>query len=109
MAVMGGGVVAAAESPDGGGRIVLELPGFKPAGPRSSPAPLYAGVIEAHREAIAATEDLDPVTQDMLIGEAGQLEQFHCFVRAHLEGPDGSLATGGARTEHEAAGRAGQS
>lgn len=38
-----GGVVAAAESPEGGGRIVLELPGFKSAGVRSSPAPLYAG------------------------------------------------------------------
>jgi starvation-inducible DNA-binding protein len=69
---------------------------------------VYAGVIEAHRDAIAATEDLDLITQDMLIGQAGQLEQFHWFVRAHLERPDGSLATGSARTEHEAADRAGQ-
>jgi starvation-inducible DNA-binding protein len=64
---------------------------------------VYSGVIESHRAAIAATEDLDPVTQDMLIGQSAQLEQFHWFVRAHLERPDGSLATGSARTEREAA------
>ena len=26
---------------------------------------------------IDATEELDPVTQDMLIGQSGQLEEFH--------------------------------
>jgi starvation-inducible DNA-binding protein len=67
---------------------------------------VYDGLIEAHRAAIEATEELDPVTQDMLIGQAGQLEQFHWFVRAHLEAPDGSLATAGARTEKAAASRA---
>src|SRR6202046_4031349 len=46
---------------------------------------VYAGVIEAHRKAIATTEDPDPVTQDMLIEQAGQLEQYQWFVRAHLE------------------------
>ena len=39
----------------------------------------------------------------MLIAQAGQLEQFHWFVRAHLEDPSGSLATSGARTEKAAA------
>jgi starvation-inducible DNA-binding protein len=68
---------------------------------------VYAGIIEAHRAAIEATEDLDPVTQDMLIGHGGQLEQFHWFVRAHLEQPDGSLRTAGAATERSAAKRAG--
>jgi starvation-inducible DNA-binding protein len=67
---------------------------------------VYAGIIEAHRRAIDATEDLDLVTQDMLIGHSGQLEQFHWFVRAHLEAPDGSLATGNASTEKTAAKRA---
>ena len=67
---------------------------------------VYAGIIEAHRGAIDTTEELDPVTQDMLIGQAGQLELFHWFVRAHLEAPDGSLTTGGARTEKAAAQRA---
>jgi starvation-inducible DNA-binding protein len=66
---------------------------------------VYAGVIEAHRKAITATEDPDPVTQDMLIEQAGQLEQFHWFVRAHLEDPSGSLATSGAWTEQQAAAR----
>jgi len=55
---------------------------------------------------IDATEELDPVTQDMLIGQSGQLKEFHWFVRAHLESPDGSLTTGDARTEKAAAKRA---
>jgi starvation-inducible DNA-binding protein len=67
---------------------------------------VYAGVIEAQREAIETTEELDQVTQDMLIAQSGQLEQFHWFVRAHLESADGSLATAGARTEKSAAKRA---
>jgi starvation-inducible DNA-binding protein len=50
----------------------------------------------------------DPVTQDMLIGQAAQLEQFHWFVRAHLESPSGSLVTAGASTEQQAAARARQ-
>jgi starvation-inducible DNA-binding protein len=66
----------------------------------------YSGVVEAHREAIAKTEDLDPVTQDMLIGHAAQLEQFHWFVRAHLETSDGNLVTEGADGETDAATRA---
>jgi starvation-inducible DNA-binding protein len=66
---------------------------------------VYAGVIEAHRKAIEATEEPDPVTQDMLIGQAALLEQFHWFVRAHLESPSGSLATAGAKTERGAASR----
>jgi starvation-inducible DNA-binding protein len=67
---------------------------------------VYSGIIEAHRAAIEETEEPDPVTQDMLIGQAGQLEQFHWFVRAHLEAADGSLSTGGASTEQSAASRA---
>jgi starvation-inducible DNA-binding protein len=67
---------------------------------------VYAGIIEAHRGAIDATEELDLVTQDMLIGQAGQLEQFHWFVRAHLESADGTLSTGNAATEKSAASRA---
>jgi starvation-inducible DNA-binding protein len=67
---------------------------------------VYSGVIEAHRSAIDATEELDLVTQDMLVGQSGQLEQFHWFIRAHLETPDGSLSTETARTEKTAAKRA---
>jgi starvation-inducible DNA-binding protein len=53
----------------------------------------YGGVIEDHRAAMASTEDLDPVTQDMLIEQLAQLEMFQWFVRAHLR--DGSPASGG--------------
>ena len=66
---------------------------------------VYAGVIEAHRKAIEATEELDHVTQDMLIGQSEQLERYHWFVRAHLENPAGRLRTAGARTERSAARR----
>lgn len=47
---------------------------------------------------------LDLVSQDMVIGQAARLEQFHRFVRAHLESPDGRLAAG-ATTERQAAAR----
>ena len=67
---------------------------------------VYAGIIEAHRRAIESTEELDLVTQDMLIGQSRELEEFHWFVRAHLEAPDGSLTTGNASTEKTAAKRA---
>jgi starvation-inducible DNA-binding protein len=67
---------------------------------------VYGGLIEAHRKVIEATEETDPVTQDMLIGQAAQLEQFQWFVRAHLETPSGSLSTTGARTERGAATKA---
>jgi len=69
---------------------------------------VYAGIIEAHRAAIDTTEDLDPVTQDMLIGQGHELEEFHWFVRAHLETPEGSLTTKNARTEKGAAEQAGK-
>jgi starvation-inducible DNA-binding protein len=67
---------------------------------------VYAGVIEAHRKAIDATEETDLVTQDMLIAQTGQLEQFQWFVRAHLESSGGALSTQGAKTEHTAASKA---
>jgi starvation-inducible DNA-binding protein len=67
---------------------------------------VYSGVLEAFREAIEKTEEADPVTQDLLIAQTGQLEQFHWFVRAHLENDSGDLVTEGVRTEKAAARRA---
>ena len=67
---------------------------------------VYAGIIEAHRSAIEATEELDPVTQDMLIGQGRELEEFHWFVRAHLENAGGQLSTTDAHTEVQAARKA---
>ena len=46
---------------------------------------VYNGVIEDIRQYIDETDELDQVTQDLLIGQAGQLEKFQWFVRAHLE------------------------
>ena len=66
---------------------------------------VYGGVIERHRAVIDELDSLDPVTQDMVIGQAAQLEQFHWFVRAHLESPDGRLAATGPTTERGAAHR----
>jgi starvation-inducible DNA-binding protein len=66
---------------------------------------VYSGVISDHRAAIEKTEESDPVTEDLLVDQSGRLEQFHWFVRAHLETSDGSLATDGARTEKTAATR----
>jgi starvation-inducible DNA-binding protein len=64
---------------------------------------VYSGVISSHREAIAKTEEADPVTQDMLIGQAAALEQFQWFVRAHHETAGGKLTTAGKHTERDAA------
>jgi starvation-inducible DNA-binding protein len=67
---------------------------------------VYSGVIEDHRTAIDKTEEPDPVTQDLLISQAGPLEQYQWFVRAHLENADGTLRTAGAKTEKQAAKKA---
>ena len=64
---------------------------------------VYDGVIADHRTQIAKTESLDPVTQDLLITQASELEQFQWFVRAHLENSDGSLNSQSAGTETGAA------
>lgn len=68
---------------------------------------VYSGVITDHRVAIDETEEPDPVTQDLLITQAGELEQYHWFVRAHLENNDGTLRSADAATEEAAARAAG--
>ncbi|GAA4385495.1 Dps family protein [Tsukamurella soli] len=72
----------------------------------AAPDVVYVGVIEAHRRAVADTDEPDPVSQDMLIGQCRKLEQAHWFVRAHLENSRGTLSTGDADTEKTAASRA---
>jgi starvation-inducible DNA-binding protein len=67
---------------------------------------VYTGVIEDTRKGIDRLEDLDLVTQDILIGHAGELEKFQWFVRAHLESAGGKLAHRGAKTERGAAQKA---
>ncbi len=64
---------------------------------------VYQGLIEDQRKAMDALEDLDLVSQDMLISQSDTLEQFHWFVRAHLEDKGGNVASTGARSEKAAA------
>ncbi len=64
---------------------------------------VYTGVIGDHRKAIEMVGDIDPITEDMLIGQTAQLEQFQWFLRAHLESAAGDLETSGAKTEKAAA------
>lgn len=64
---------------------------------------VYTGVIQDTRKAIEKLDGLDLVSQDMIIGHAGELEKFQWFVRAHLENSGGELANAGATTEKPAA------
>lgn len=67
---------------------------------------VYTGVIEDHRAAIGEVEEVDPVTEDLLVGQTGELEQYQWFVRAHLQNTAGELSVAGARTEEKAATKA---
>jgi starvation-inducible DNA-binding protein len=69
---------------------------------------VYVGIISDHRAAADDTEDLDTVTNDLLIGHLHELELFHWFVRAHLESAGGELSTTGATSEKAAAAAAEQ-
>ncbi|CAN5903366.1 DNA starvation/stationary phase protection protein [soil metagenome] len=64
---------------------------------------VYNGVVSDHRKAIAEFDELDLVSQDLLIGQSEQLEMFQWFVRAHLEDASGRLRHGDADTEQTAA------
>ena len=64
---------------------------------------VYDGVIQDTRKNIERLEELDLVTQDMLIDHAAELEKFQWFVRAHLENEGGALIHEGERTEQGAA------
>ena len=67
---------------------------------------VYTGIIEDTRKSIERLDDIDLVSQDMLIGHAGEMEKFQWFVRAHLESAGGQLAHEGATTEKGAANEA---
>ncbi len=67
---------------------------------------VYIGVIEDYRKAADETEKLDIVTNDLLVGHLHQIEQFHWFIRAHLESTGGELSSGDATTEKSAAEKA---
>lgn len=67
---------------------------------------VYDGFIADHRAAMDEIGDLDPITEDLLIGQIGELEKFQWFVRAHLSEAGGELVHEGARTEKGAAAKA---
>jgi starvation-inducible DNA-binding protein len=52
---------------------------------------VYSGVIADHRAAAAEFADLDPVSEDLIIGHLRDLEQFQWFVRAHLQDASGDV------------------
>lgn len=64
---------------------------------------VYDGVIASHRGAIEQAGKFDPVTEDILIGQTGDLEQFQWFLRAHLEDPRGATPHASESTEEGAA------
>lgn len=64
---------------------------------------VYDGVISDHRNAIEEAGKLDPVTEDILTGQTGDLEQFQWFLRSFLTNAAGELSTAGEHTEKGAA------
>ena len=64
---------------------------------------VYSRVIENHRRVLDMAGDVDPITEDMLIGQTGEMEQYQWFVRAHLQDDEGTLSTSEATSEKEAA------
>ncbi len=66
----------------------------------------YTGIVRDHRSAISAIEPVDVVTADMLTSQAGVLEMYQWFVRAHLENAAGELPTDSGDSASEAAAKA---
>ena len=52
---------------------------------------VYSGVISDHRAATEKIGELDPVTEDLFIGQLRQLELFQWFIRAHLKDSSGDV------------------
>lgn len=52
---------------------------------------VYTGIITSQRKAIEEVSKIDPITEDILIGQTAELEKFQWFLRSHLETTDGDL------------------
>ncbi|HEX4901576.1 MAG TPA: DNA starvation/stationary phase protection protein [Acidimicrobiales bacterium] len=50
---------------------------------------VYSGIVESHREVMAKAADVDPVTEDMLIGQTAELELMQWFIHSFLENAGG--------------------
>jgi starvation-inducible DNA-binding protein len=59
---------------------------------------VYSGVIADYRKAAARLGELDPVSEDLLVGHLHDLELFQWFTRAHLQDADGDVVH---RTSYE--------
>ena len=66
---------------------------------------VYEGVVEDHRAAVEAVGELDPVSEDMLIGQVAELELFQWFMRSFLTTTGGELSHAGTEREKDAAAR----
>lgn len=64
---------------------------------------VYTGVITDHRAAIDAVGGLDPMSEDILIGQTRELEKYQWFVRSHLADWAGGMANAGEADEVGAA------
>jgi starvation-inducible DNA-binding protein len=52
---------------------------------------VFTGVITDHREAVGVFDDIDLVSQDMLIAQLDKLELYQWFARAHISDGGGNL------------------
>ncbi|GFZ87232.1 Dps family protein [Nesterenkonia alkaliphila] len=46
---------------------------------------VYTGLLEDHRQVLSKVGNIDPITEDILIGQVKDLELFQWFIRSHLE------------------------
>ena len=67
---------------------------------------VYTGFLKSHRQALTELGELDPVSEDLVIGQCATLEKFQWSMRAHLEDDEGELLDAGAKTERSAAQKA---
>lgn len=67
---------------------------------------VYTGVIADHRNAIDEVGKVDPMAEDLLVGQTRELELFQWFLRSFLSNAAGELSTAGASTEKGAAKKA---
>lgn len=46
---------------------------------------VYEGIVTSHREVMAEAAEVDPVTEDLLIGQTAELELMQWFIHSFLE------------------------
>lgn len=46
---------------------------------------VYTGLLEDHRDVLGKIGQIDPITEDILIGQVKDLELFQWFIRSHLQ------------------------